>query len=49
MLRRVLGTAFTGALRPARAMALVNRPGDDGFLACGMIHIAVWGRKPATE
>jgi SAM-dependent methyltransferase len=33
-----------GALTPAEATALINRPGDDDFLSCGFVHIGVWGR-----
>ncbi len=35
-----------GALSPAQATALIDRPGDDDFLACGFVHIGVWGRRP---
>jgi SAM-dependent methyltransferase len=35
-----------GALSPAQATALVDRPGDDDFLACGFVHIGAWGRRP---
>jgi SAM-dependent methyltransferase len=39
-----------GALTPAQAQALVDRPGEDDFLACGFVHIGVWGRRtPATQ
>jgi SAM-dependent methyltransferase len=38
-----------GALRPAEATALVDRPGDDDFLACGFVHIGVWGQRPLAE
>jgi SAM-dependent methyltransferase len=38
-----------GALTPTEATALIDRPGDDDFLACGFVHIGVWGRKPPTE
>ncbi len=34
-----------GALSPAQATALIDRPGDDDFLACGFVHIGVWGRS----
>jgi SAM-dependent methyltransferase len=37
-----------GALSPTEATALIDRPGDDDFLACGFVHIGVWGRKPST-
>jgi SAM-dependent methyltransferase len=35
-----------GVLSPAQAMELVDRPGDDDFLACGFVHIGVWGQRP---
>jgi SAM-dependent methyltransferase len=38
-----------GALSPAEATALIDRPGEDDFLACGFVHIGVWGRKPPTN
>ena len=38
-----------GALSPAQAAALTDRPGDDNFLACGFVHIGVWGRRPPNE
>jgi SAM-dependent methyltransferase len=38
-----------GALSLEQATALINRPGDDDFLACGFVHIGVWGRRPPTE
>ena len=38
-----------GALDLERAMALIDRPGDDDFLACGFVHIGVWGRRPSAE
>ena len=38
-----------GALSLAQATALIDRPGDDDFLACGFVHIGVWGQRPATE
>jgi SAM-dependent methyltransferase len=34
-----------GALSPAQATALTDRPGDDDFLGCGFVHIGVWGRS----
>jgi SAM-dependent methyltransferase len=37
-----------GALSPSEATALIERPGDDDFLACGFVHIGVWGRKAST-
>jgi SAM-dependent methyltransferase len=36
-----------GAVSPAEATALIDRPGDDDFLSCGFVHIGVWGRQPA--
>ena len=38
-----------GALSLAEATALIDRPGEDDFLACGFVHIGVWGRRPPTE
>jgi SAM-dependent methyltransferase len=38
-----------GALSLAEAGALVDRPRDDDFLACGFVHIGVWGRRPFAE
>ena len=38
-----------GALDPAQAAALIDRPGVDDFLACGFVHIGVWGRQPPTN
>jgi SAM-dependent methyltransferase len=38
-----------GALSREQATALVDRPGDDDFLACGFVHIGVWGRRPSAE
>jgi SAM-dependent methyltransferase len=35
-----------GALSHAQAAAISNRPGDDDFLACGFVHIGVWGQQP---
>jgi SAM-dependent methyltransferase len=35
-----------GALSREQATALIDRPGDDDFLACGFVHIGVWGRRP---
>jgi SAM-dependent methyltransferase len=37
-----------GAVSPAQAAALIDRPGDDDFLACGFVHIGVWGRRRPT-
>jgi trans-aconitate methyltransferase len=36
----------TGALTPEQATALVDRLSQPGFLACGFVHIGVWGRRP---
>jgi trans-aconitate methyltransferase len=36
-----------GALTTAEAAALVERPNAPDFLACGFVHIGVWGRRPA--
>jgi hypothetical protein len=38
-----------GALSLEQAMAIADRPGDDDFLACGFVHIGVWGRRPPAE
>jgi hypothetical protein len=38
-----------GALSPTQAAALIDRPGDDDFLACGFVHIGVWGRRPPRQ
>jgi hypothetical protein len=38
-----------GALSHAQATALIDRPGDDDFLACGFVHVGVWGRRPPEE
>jgi SAM-dependent methyltransferase len=38
-----------GALSVEQATALIGRPGDDDFLACGFVHIGVWGRRPSTQ
>ena len=38
-----------GALSPAQAAALTDRPRDDDFLACGFVHIGVWGRRPPNN
>jgi SAM-dependent methyltransferase len=37
-----------GALTAAEAAALVNRPREPDFLACGFVHIGVWGRRPPS-
>jgi SAM-dependent methyltransferase len=36
-----------GALTAAEAAALVDRPEESDFLACGFVHIGVWGRRPS--
>ena len=38
-----------GALSREQATALIDRPGADDFLACGFVHIGVWGRRPPAE
>jgi SAM-dependent methyltransferase len=38
-----------GVLSREQATELIDRPGDDDFLACGFVHIGVWGRRPPTE
>ena len=38
-----------GVLSLEQATGLIDRPGDDDFLACGFVHIGVWGRRPPTE
>lgn len=37
-----------GALNAAEATALVERPEEPDFLACGFVHIGVWGRRPTS-
>jgi SAM-dependent methyltransferase len=39
-------TVQVGGLSPEQARALIDRPGDEDFLACGFVHIGVWGRAP---
>jgi SAM-dependent methyltransferase len=34
-----------GALSLAQAKELIDRPGADDFLACGFVHIGVWGQR----
>ena len=34
-----------GALTAEQATALVERPAEPDFLACGFVHIGVWGRR----
>jgi trans-aconitate methyltransferase len=38
-----------GALSLAEATALIDRPAEDDFLACGFVHIGVWGQQPPAE
>ena len=38
-----------GALSPSEATALIDRPGDDDFLACGFVHIGIWGQRPRAQ
>lgn len=38
-----------GALTLEQATAIADRPSDDDFLACGFVHIGVWGRRPRTD
>ena len=35
-----------GALTAEQATALVDRPTQQDFLACGFVHIGAWGRRP---
>jgi SAM-dependent methyltransferase len=42
-------TVEVGSLSPEQATALIDRPGDDDFLVCGMVHIGVWARHPHTR
>src|SRR5215469_7138339 len=44
-----LPTVRAGAVSPAEATALTDRPGEVDFLACGFVHIGVWGQRPRTE
>ena len=37
------------ALSVEQATAIIDRPGDDDFLACGFVHIGVWGRRLGTS
>ncbi len=46
---QVVPKVQTGALSLAEATALVDRPGEEDFLACGFVHIAVWGQLPPAE
>ena len=36
-----------GALTPEQAAALAEQPTRHDFLACGFVHIGVWGRRPS--
>ena len=36
-----------GALIPAQAKVLIA--GNNDFLACGFVHIGVWGRRPLQQ
>jgi SAM-dependent methyltransferase len=38
-----------GALSLEQATAITGRPGEDDFLACGFVHIGVWGRRPPAQ
>ena len=38
-----------GALTSEQAAALVDRPMRSDFLACGFVHIGVWGRRLTTR
>jgi len=38
-----------GVLTLEQAKAITDRLSDDDFLACGFVHIGVWGRRPRTE
>jgi SAM-dependent methyltransferase len=38
-----------GVLSLAQATAITDRAGDDDFLACGFVHIGVWGQRPSYE
>ena len=38
-----------GALTPDQADALTDRPARPDFLACGFVHIGVWGRRPPAR
>jgi SAM-dependent methyltransferase len=38
-----------GALSLAEATALIDRPADDDFLACGFVHVGVWGQRPGAD
>jgi len=37
------------ALSPEQAAMLVRRPTQPDFLACGFVHIGVWGRRPESR
>ena len=38
-----------GALTPAQAKVLIDRPGNNDFLACGFVHIGVWGGRALQQ
>ncbi len=38
-----------GVLSLEQATALIDRPGGDDFLACGFVHIGVWGQRPRAK
>ena len=38
-----------GALSQEQATAITARPGEGDFLACGFVHIGVWGRRHPAE
>jgi hypothetical protein len=44
-----LAKVQAGALSLEQATAITGRPGEDDFLACGFVHIGVWGRRPPAE
>ena len=35
-----------GVLSPVQAAAITERTTEPDFLACGLVHIGVWGRRP---
>lgn len=37
-----------GAMSPDDAAALIDHQMMDDFLACGFVHIGVWGRRPSS-
>ncbi len=38
-----------GALTAEQAAAIIERPTQPDFLACGFVHIGVWGRRPVED